>query len=163
MNTLIITMSTAITRLTGTVFVITQIFPGQPSSIPPLFNRPDVLTSSKDQAYLFAAMFSTNSTLNDTLYSIPNFIIANKTGSLPYANSICKLDVAKAQILTVFHLLSYRCVLQSCLLFLLSCTTNACLSLVFHVVGYFPLLYLLTKMEKDLILVWSHQPSSYYE
>ena len=42
------------------------------SSIPH-FNGADVLTSSKDKANLFAAKFATNSTLDDTLHSHPDF------------------------------------------------------------------------------------------
>jgi len=43
------------------------------SSIPPLFNGPEVLTSSADKARLFANMFSKNSTLDDSNHPIPEF------------------------------------------------------------------------------------------
>ena len=42
-------------------------------SIPPLFNVPEVLTSSKDKADLFAWKFSVNSTLGNTLHILPDF------------------------------------------------------------------------------------------
>jgi len=43
------------------------------SSIPPLFNGPEVLTSSMDKAELFAKIFSTNSTLDDSNNFLPDF------------------------------------------------------------------------------------------
>ena len=43
------------------------------SSIPPLFHGPEVLTSSKDKAELFAKLFSTNSTLDDSGHPLPDF------------------------------------------------------------------------------------------
>ena len=71
--------------------------------MPPLFNGPDVFTSAKDKANLFAGKFSANSTLDDTLHSIPDFsapteqeIFSMKSTVRMVANTICELDVAKA-------------------------------------------------------------------
>ena len=73
------------------------------SSIPPLFNGPEVLTSSKDKANLFAGKFSANSTLDDTLHSLPDFlsrteqeIVSMRITVRMVAKAICELDVAKA-------------------------------------------------------------------
>ena len=49
-------------------------------------------------------------------------------------NTICKLDVAKSTGPVCIPSI----VLQSCLLFSLSCTTNACLSCVFDLVRNLP-------------------------
>ena len=43
------------------------------SSIPPLFNRPEVLSSASDKAKLFAKNFSKNSNLDDSGISLPLF------------------------------------------------------------------------------------------
>ena len=43
------------------------------SAIPPLFNRPEVLSSASDQAKLFAKSFSKNSNLDDSGISLPVF------------------------------------------------------------------------------------------
>ena len=44
------------------------------SAIPPLFNRPEVLSSSSDKAKLFATNFSKNSNLDDCGISLPVFL-----------------------------------------------------------------------------------------
>ena len=41
------------------------------SAIPPLFNRPEVLSSASDKAKLFAKNFSKNSNLDDSGISLP--------------------------------------------------------------------------------------------
>ena len=43
------------------------------SAIPPLFNRPEVLSSVSDKAKLFAENFSLNSNLDDSGVSLPVF------------------------------------------------------------------------------------------
>ena len=43
------------------------------SSIPPLFNGPEVLSSASDKAKLFAENFSKNSNLDDSGISLPVF------------------------------------------------------------------------------------------
>ena len=43
------------------------------SAIPPLFNRPEVLSSAPDKAKLFAENFSKNSNLDDSSISLPVF------------------------------------------------------------------------------------------
>ena len=43
------------------------------SAIPPLFNRPEVLSSASDKAKLFAENFSLNSNLDDSGISLPVF------------------------------------------------------------------------------------------
>ena len=43
------------------------------SAIPPLFNRPEVLSSASDKAKLFAENFSKNSNLDDSGISLPVF------------------------------------------------------------------------------------------
>ena len=43
------------------------------SAIPPLFNGPEVLSSSSDKAKLFAENFSLNSNLDDSGISLPAF------------------------------------------------------------------------------------------
>ena len=43
------------------------------SAIPPLFNRPEVLSSASDKAKLFAEIFSLNSNLDDSGVSLPVF------------------------------------------------------------------------------------------
>ena len=62
-----------------------------------------MLTSSKDKANLFARMFLANSTLDDTLHSLPDLPSRTKQKIFPViltarmvANAICELDVAKA-------------------------------------------------------------------
>ena len=73
------------------------------SSIPPLFNGPEVLTSSSDKANLFADLFSKNSTLDDSGHVPPDF--ADKTSNslesvliTPklVSDVISKLDASKA-------------------------------------------------------------------
>ena len=66
-------------------------------SIPPLFNGPWVLTSSKDKANLFARKFSANFTLNDTMHILPDFpsqteqkIFTMKITVRMVANAICE-------------------------------------------------------------------------
>ena len=73
------------------------------SAIPPLFNGPEVLTSSKDKANLFANRFSTNSTLDDSLHPLPDFpsrtdqgISSLRITSRMVAKAILDLDVSKA-------------------------------------------------------------------
>ena len=73
------------------------------SAIPPLFNGPEVLTSSKDKANLFANKFSANSTLDDSFHSLPDFPSRSDQGisslritSRMVANAILNLDVSKA-------------------------------------------------------------------
>ena len=43
------------------------------SAIPPLFNGPEVLSSTSDKAKLFAEIFSRNSNLDDSGISLPVF------------------------------------------------------------------------------------------
>ena len=43
------------------------------SAIPPLFNRPEVLSSASDKAKLFPETFSKNSNLDDSGISLPVF------------------------------------------------------------------------------------------
>ena len=43
------------------------------SAIPPLFNRPEVLSSASDKAKLFAENFCKNSNLDDSGISLPGF------------------------------------------------------------------------------------------
>ena len=67
------------------------------SSIPPIFNGPEVLTpSSKDKANFFARKLSANSTLYDTLHGIPIFpswteqiIFSMRINVRRVANAIC--------------------------------------------------------------------------
>ena len=73
------------------------------SSVPPLFHGPEVLTTSKDKADLFARQFSTNSTLDDTGHPLPEFDARtpNSLTSLRVtvrmvAEVIAKLDPSKA-------------------------------------------------------------------
>ena len=73
------------------------------SSIPPLFNGPEVLTSSRDKAELFAKMFSENSTLDDSGRELPEFPLRtdSKLSSLDFsakkvASIIASLDPSKA-------------------------------------------------------------------
>ena len=73
------------------------------SSIPPLFNGPEVLTSSHDKAELFAKMFSENSTLDDSGCELPEFPLRtdSKLSSLDFsakkvASIIASLDPSKA-------------------------------------------------------------------
>ena len=44
------------------------------SAIPPLFNDPEVLSSTSDKAKLFAKNISKNSTLDDSSISLPVFL-----------------------------------------------------------------------------------------
>ena len=67
------------------------------------FNGPEVLTSSKDKASIFAGKFSANSTLDETLHSLPDFLLRTEqeTFSMRFvvrmvANAICELGVTKA-------------------------------------------------------------------
>ena len=53
--------------------IIKSIRNSKKSSIPPLFNGPEVLSSSKDKAELFSNLFSSNSTLDDSDHAIPEF------------------------------------------------------------------------------------------
>ena len=55
--------------------IIKSVRSSKKSVIPPLFNGPEVLTSSKDKAELFANLFSSNSTLDDTDHPIPEFLL----------------------------------------------------------------------------------------
>lgn len=73
------------------------------SSVPPLFHGPEVLSTSKDKAELFARQFSTNSTLDDTGHPLPEFDARtpNSLTSLRVtvrmvADVIAKLDPFKA-------------------------------------------------------------------
>ena len=73
------------------------------STIPPLFNGPEVLTSSKDKADLFAKKFSTNSTLDDSFHPLPDFPSQTDQGlsslritSRKVASEILDLDASKA-------------------------------------------------------------------
>ena len=43
------------------------------SSVPPLFNGPEVLTSTSDKVELLAKLFSSNSTLDDSGHQLPDF------------------------------------------------------------------------------------------
>ena len=73
------------------------------SSIPPIFNGPEVLTSPSDKAELFAKLFSANSTLDDSGAVLPDFpartdILLENMRITPsiVASIISKLDAAKA-------------------------------------------------------------------
>jgi len=73
------------------------------SSIPPLFNGPEVLTSSSDKANLFANLFSRNSTLEDSGHIPPDFPdkTSNSIDSVLItpklvSDVISKLDASKA-------------------------------------------------------------------
>ena len=73
------------------------------SSIPPLFHGPEVLTSSKDKAELFAKLFSINSTLDDSGHPFPDFPRRTNTyldnfdiSSKKVAAVIAQLDPSKA-------------------------------------------------------------------
>lgn len=55
--------------------IIKSVRSSKKSVIPPLFNGPEVLTSSKDKAELFANLFSANSTLDDTDHPVPEFLL----------------------------------------------------------------------------------------
>ena len=82
------------------------------SSIPPRFNGPEVLTSSKDKANLFLGKVSANSTLGDTaVHSLPDFssrteqnfcITVRMVINAVYVNLIC----LKSLVLPVYHLVS---------------------------------------------------------
>lgn len=73
------------------------------SSIPPLFNGPEVLTSSYDKANLFASIFSSNSSLDDSGHDLPDFPVktAESLDSVRItpkmvSKVISKLDASKA-------------------------------------------------------------------
>ena len=51
---------------------------GKPS-IPTIVNGPKILSSSSDKASLFAKMFSSNSTLDDTNHPLPDFPLRTET------------------------------------------------------------------------------------
>ena len=53
--------------------IIKSIRSKNKSSVPPLFNGPEVLTSSKDKVELFAKLFSSHSTLDDCGHPLPDF------------------------------------------------------------------------------------------
>ena len=53
--------------------IIKSVTSNKRSSIPPIFNGPEVLSSSKDKAELFSNIFSTNSTLDDSGHAVPEF------------------------------------------------------------------------------------------
>ena len=107
------------------------------SSIPPLFNGPEVLTSSRDKAELFAKMFSTNSTLDDSDHELPDFPPRTDSilGSIDIspkkvASIIASLDPSKAtgpdsipvivfqkcspELSPILSKLYKKCVLESC-------------------------------------------------
>ena len=91
------------------------------STIPPLFNGPEVLTTSTDKANLFARNFSYNSTLDDSYQLLPDF--PSRTEHRLTSRKITARMVSHVLIhvkplaQTKFHPLSLRCVLQSFLLF----------------------------------------------
>ena len=73
------------------------------STIPPLFNGPEVLTSSKDKANLFANRFASNSTLDDSQHTLPDFssrtdqeISTMRITVRMVARIISQLDASKA-------------------------------------------------------------------
>ena len=73
------------------------------SQIPPIFNGPEVLTSSKDKADLFCDCFSQNSTLDDANHPLPNFpsrcdikVMSVLVTPKRVSNTISCLDASKA-------------------------------------------------------------------
>ena len=64
------------------------------STIPPLFNRPEVLSSAADKAKLFAENFSKNSNLDDSCISLP--VSPSITTNLMVKKVIMNLDMSKA-------------------------------------------------------------------
>ena len=73
------------------------------STIPPLFNGPEVLTTATDKANLFARNFSKNSTLDDSSQVLPDFpsrteqrLSSRKITSRMVAKVIHNLDTFKA-------------------------------------------------------------------
>ena len=130
------------------------------SSIPPQFHGPEVLTSSKDKAELFAKLFSTNSTLDDSGHPLPdfphwtnihldNFEITTKK----VAAVIAVLDPSKATDPYGIPVI----VLQKCspnfLQFFLNYMSSVLPSLVISLAGNFPLSFLFLRTRvRDLIL-----------
>ena len=73
------------------------------STIPPLFNGPEVLTTSTDKANLFARNFSYNSTLDDSNQLLPDFpsrtehrLTSRKITARMVSHAIYHLDACKA-------------------------------------------------------------------
>ena len=73
------------------------------STIPPLFNGPEVLTTSTDKANLFARNFSSNSTLDDGFQQLPDFpsrteqrLTSRKITARMVSHAIYDLDTCKA-------------------------------------------------------------------
>ena len=73
------------------------------STIPPLFNGPEVLTTSTDKANLFARNFSYNSTLDDSYQLLPDFpsrtehrLTSRKITARMVSHAIYHLDTCKA-------------------------------------------------------------------
>ena len=73
------------------------------STIPPLFNGPEVLTTSTDKANLFAGNFSYNSTLDDSYQLLPDFpsrtehrLTSRKITARMVSHAIYHLDTCKA-------------------------------------------------------------------
>ena len=73
------------------------------STIPPLFNGPEVLTTSTDKANLFARNFSYNSTLDHSYQLLPDFpsrtehrLTSRKITARMVSHAIYHLDTCKA-------------------------------------------------------------------
>lgn len=64
------------------------------SSVPPLFNGPEVLTSTSDKAELLARFFSSNSSLDDSGHQLPEF--PSRTGE-----EFCTVDITTVKIANI--------------------------------------------------------------
>ena len=130
------------------------------SSVPPLFNGPEVLITSTDKANLFARNFPCNSTFDDGSQQLPDFptrteqrLSSKKITFKMVSHAIYDLDESRATSLDRIPLF-LRCDLQSFLLFLLSYIIYALSNLVFLPVGNLHrLCHFLKTMERDLIQV----------
>ena len=107
------------------------------SAIPPLFNGPDVLSTSTDKAILFARNYSCNSTIDDGSQQLPDFPSRTENITAKMVSRAIYDLHPKPLATTESQPLSLRSVLQSFLMFLLSYTINAWPNLVFLHVGNF--------------------------
>ena len=124
------------------------------SAIPPLFNRPEVLSSASDKAKLFAQNFSLNSNLDDSGVSLPVF--PSRTNLKLHISItpkmvrkvVMNLDLSKASGLNCIPVV----VLKNCepelsyILAELFNSSSVLRSLVFQIVGRFRLLSLYLRM-----------------
>ena len=99
-------------------WMICNSFLTKGKSTKPPFNGPEVLTTSTNNANLFARNFSCNSTLDDGLQQLPDFpsrteqrLSSKKITSKMVSNMIYNLHASKATGITEFQSLSLTCVL----------------------------------------------------